>query len=578
MMPRQVSKRIREGIRLAVAPWLIFAWGCTNSVIRPQSPDEVDLGAAETGTVYIEDVAVAHGTHSVQIESVALVTNLRGTGSDPAPSPNRAALMDEMSRLGVRNPNHLLSSPETALVLVRGFLRPGIQKGDRFDVEVRLPSSSEATSLRGGWLMETRMKHMQALGGSIRESNLLAMAQGPILVAPSAEETNDPVILKRGKVLNGGVATESRKLGLLIRRNPSIPVSKQIGDSINRRFHSFTHGIKRGVATPKTDRYVELDVHPRYKDNLARYIQAVRALPIRESPTERQLRVASLERQLLDPVTSASAAIRLEAVGKEALEALRKGIASSDREVRFYAAEALAYLDDDAAAQPLAEAARDVPAFRLYALAALGAMDDLAAYQELVKLLQEPSAETRYGAFRALWTMRGQVDPVIKGEDMDGQFFLHVLKVPGPPLIHVTRSFRPEIVLFGGDVPLHAPVVLEAGNEIVVRDAKDGQLVVSRFSLDPDREDKEVFAAPTVRDLIRALVDVGGTYPDVVQALQMARESNALEARLEIDAVPRPGRTYLRNSGVSGSTQAAEPEADSPLPNLFSFEDDEEDK
>ena len=50
------------------------------------------------------------------------------------------------------------------------------------------------------------------------------------------------------------------------------------------------------------------------------------------------------------------------------------------------------------------------PAFRAFALAALSAMDDMAAYDALDQLLEVPSAETRYGAFRALWAMNPQDD------------------------------------------------------------------------------------------------------------------------------------------------------------------------
>jgi hypothetical protein len=82
--------------------------------------------------------------------SAPLVTGLNGTGSDPPPTPQRAALLAEMNRRGVDNPNALLASGTTSLVLVRGMLRPGIQPGDRFDVEVRIPSQSETTSIRDG--------------------------------------------------------------------------------------------------------------------------------------------------------------------------------------------------------------------------------------------------------------------------------------------------------------------------------------------------------------------------------------------------------------------------------------------
>ncbi len=98
------------------------------------------------------DFAVPFGLYPVRVEAVGLVTGLNGTGSDPAPSPQRAALLDEMQTRGVTEPNTILASGNTSLVLVQGVLRPGIQKGDHFDVEVRVPGQSETTSLRGGYL------------------------------------------------------------------------------------------------------------------------------------------------------------------------------------------------------------------------------------------------------------------------------------------------------------------------------------------------------------------------------------------------------------------------------------------
>ena len=71
-------------------------------------------------------------------------------------------------------------------MLVRGFLRPGIQEGDRFDIEVRTSSRSEATSLRGGHLLETRLSEMAVLGDQIRKGHMMAVAKGDILVDPTA--------------------------------------------------------------------------------------------------------------------------------------------------------------------------------------------------------------------------------------------------------------------------------------------------------------------------------------------------------------------------------------------------------
>ena len=79
----------------------------------------------------------------------------------------------------------------------------------------------------------------------------------------------------------------------------------------------------------------------------------------------------------------------------------------------------------------LADVARNEPAFRVNALAALSAMDDVMAYDALRTLLEARSAETRYGAFRALWAMN-EHDPFLRDEKLGDAFHFHVLDVPGP--------------------------------------------------------------------------------------------------------------------------------------------------
>jgi hypothetical protein len=250
-----------------------------------------------------------------------------------------------------------------------------------------------------------------------------------------------------------------------------------------------------------------------------------------------------LEQQLSDPLTAANAAIRLEAIGDdEAKSILNKGTTSTDPEVRFYAAEALAYLDDTAAVAALADVARDEPAFRVNALAALSAMDDAIAYDALRTLLESKSAETRYGAFRALWAMN-ESDPLTRGTWLGEQFSLHVLDVPGPPMVHATRSFRPEIVLFGKEHRFQLPMMLDAGKSILVNGQGD-QVTISRFA--PGAEPEQRVVSTDVAEVIRTLVELGGTYPDVVQALHQAKSDGALASRFEIDALPEAGRPYER--------------------------------
>lgn len=562
-----------------IQAWLIggsvLLGACSTPVVRPQSPDNVENIGAKVQVV--GDLALADGFHPIKVEAVGLVTGLGGTGSDPDPSPQREVLRAEMQTRGVEDPDLVLASPNTSLVHVLGYLRPGIQQGDRFDIEVRVPAQSQTTSLRSGWLMQTRLTELAVLD-RIRTGDLWGVADGPVLIDPAANEEQDQIALLRGRVLGGAVATKSRTLGLVLKtEHQSVAASQQIGEALNRRFHVFKNTIKAGVAVPRTHQFIELAVHPRYKDNIDRYMQVVRSVGVRESPTERSARLELLERQLLEPVTASNAALRLEAIGTDAAAVLKKGLQSADPEVRFYAAEALAYLDESSAAAPLAEAAKNEPAFRAYALTALSAMDAFAAEEALRSLLDVPSAETRYGAFRSLWAMNPNSD-VVRGEELGGQFSYHILRSDGPPMIHVTRNRRPEIVMFGPDQHFQPPMVVDAGKQIMV-DARSGnQVTVSKFAV--NEPDQKRIVSTRVDDVIRAIVELGGSYPDVVQALQQAKQSQALASRFEVDALPTGGREYVRGGAASDEEKEASDSqivVDSPVPELFARHNEKSD-
>jgi flagellar basal body P-ring protein FlgI len=526
--------------------------GCSSwnlfSSSKPKEPGETADDQPHT----VGDLAIPFGMFPVKLEAVGLVSGLHGTGSDPEPSPQRSMLMAEMQRRGVENPNQLLSTRNYSLVLVRGILRPGIQKGDHFDVELRVKDRSETTSLRGGYLLETRLSDMAVIYGKVLNGKDRGVAQGPVLVDPSATEKHDSLQLGRGVVLGGGIAHESRSVGLFLKNaeetnmtpeqllNAAVK-SAQVANAINRRFSAHKNGIKVGVAKAIRGNYVDLIVDPTYKDNLVRYFQVLRAIELRESPEELKQRIAHLQTKLFDPESAAEAAIKLEAIGKPAAEALVSAVKAHDPKVQFYAAEALAYLDRREAAEPLGLAARNA-AFRGQALTALSVMRDTSAYEQLRDLLGVPSAETRYGAFRALTAMRPD-DSLVRGENFGDQFSYHVLDTQGPPMIHVTSNRCAEVVLFGMQQRFLTPLApLNAGNQILVTQATDGQISVSKFV--PHEADQKRIVSTKVDDVVRAIVELGGTYPDVVQVFQEAKSAGCLEGRFEIDALPEAGRSY----------------------------------
>ena len=350
MMPRLTRRAWIVGV-LCVA-------GCNYPLIRSQNPEEEDLSYLADAepdddiTELIGQSTVPMGLKPLKIQGVGLVNGLADTGSNPAPSSYKNSLIGEMQSYDVKNPEKLLESLENSLVIVRGWLPAGVEKGDPYDVEVIIPPKSKTTSLRNGFLMRSRMREMRyaEADNTVHSGSVSGLAQGQVIVDAVFLGEGDEAKEIRGRVIGGGQSQITRPLGIAIRGEKSVKKSAAIGAAINARFQRSDRNGQTGVATPKRDNYIELAVHPRYKYNLARYVMVIRNIAVQESPSERVMRIAALERRLLEPTTSARAALQLEAIGEEGVPALLKGLSSTSREVRFYSAEALGYLDHEEAA------------------------------------------------------------------------------------------------------------------------------------------------------------------------------------------------------------------------------------
>ncbi|MEX0727787.1 MAG: flagellar basal body P-ring protein FlgI [Planctomycetaceae bacterium] len=551
------------GLTLAVA-------GCQSFDFRSQTPDlfkdltgksddekvtEEDLDTddfdlkTEVETPFIGDYVTVAGLNHILLEGVGLVVGLDGTGEDPPPSMYRTALLDDMRRRGVKNPNQVLQSPNTALVIVRAYLPPLIQKGEKFDIEVRLPPTSEATSLKGGRLLECYLSEQAIVPGQgLLEGHEFAKASGPILISTGVgDATSLAGVLRRGKILSGGLATrEDRHLALYVRNDfRSIRNTRRIADRIGKRFHHYDKsGIKQPMAEAKTDQLIVLKVHPKYKDNFARYLQVIRNISFRETDVAERVRSKMLMQELLDPEKADLAALRLESIGPSSLPILKSGLASPTLECKFHSAVALAYLDDASGLPILSEAVRNEPAFRVFALAAMATLDVPEAQMALRELMNEESSEVRYGSFRALWTMNKQ-DPFIIGRNLNDEFMLHVLPTQGTPLVHMTHHKHAEIVLFGEEQRMLTPIAASAGNHIRVNAAPGSNTItISRYEAGkPDRR-REV--STRVADVIQTVAEFGASYPEVAQLLVESEHRRNLIGRIEIDSLPKSGRMYLR--------------------------------
>ena len=114
----------------------------------------------------------------LQVDGVGLVVQLDGTGGDPPPSTERDMLLNEMKKNRADEPNTVLASRETALVVVRGIIPAGAQAGDRIDLEVAAPADSGTQSLRSGWLMPARLREYAVINRRVTAGRELCDRSG----------------------------------------------------------------------------------------------------------------------------------------------------------------------------------------------------------------------------------------------------------------------------------------------------------------------------------------------------------------------------------------------------------------
>ena len=533
------------------------------------------------------NLAEAEG-NDLRVEGVGLVIGLDNTGFNPPPSAERQKLVDEMRKARVDQAEKLLDSRRVALVLVKAIIPPGATKRDPLDVKVEIPAASVTpeTSLAGGYLVMTRLTEVGYAGGELRQGQFLATAGGPVMIGSDAK----PDDKNTGRVLGGcRVRNEVPYLLLLKEGHQNARTAKQVSDVINRRFHQLEGVNEKGLVDAKSDKHLVLKVPRVYHQNQARYFRVLKLLPIVNHVPELQAeRMKRWGEELLDPKAAGVAALRLEGMGKPAIGVLKAGLASPDAQVRFFAAETLAYLDDPSGVDVLSKATRDLPDFRAHALAALAAMDHPAALLRLRQLMGEADPQVRYGAFNALRTLDPR-DPFLGNarvlrddpappadEEANGMalaigeaphrarpaarkedpFALYVVDCEGPPMVHVSRTRRSEVVIFGRGQKLLTPVVLGGPTSILLNAAEGDETVqISRIeSRGPDAPDIKVACPLELGEVIREAAQIGASYPEILTILRDADRQKNLAGPLLVDAAPVAGTAYL-DAQLSGNAK-----------------------
>jgi flagellar basal body P-ring protein FlgI len=505
----------------------------------------------------------------LRLEGVGLVVDLDNTGADPPPGALRARLLDQMKKAGVPDSDKILASKRTALVLVRLVVPPGASPKDRIDAEIEIPSNTATTSLAGGRLLTANLAQVMIAGGDAKEGFTLGKAGGPVMTG-SKEKPDD---VKSGRILGGGRCLKEVPYVLILdERRKSIKTAALIQAVINARFFQHEGTDQKGLANAQNDQHISLKVPLIYHQNQARYFRVVKLLPLVDTAALREKRLATLSKELLDPKTAGIASLKLEAMGPPGIDVLKVGLTSPNGQVKFFAAEALAYLRDTSGVDVLAETAIKRSEFRMQALGALAALDESAAYIRLRSLMNEADIEVRYGAFDALRTANpgdeslGRVrilreEPRSSDDDSMAQaiygvnphrprdnkppvaedpFALYLVDSEGPPLVHVSSTKHAEIVIFGRGQTMLTPIVLGGGGAILLN-AADGDTTVQISRNTPSRAgapDVKMNCSLAIGDIVRETANLGATYPELVDILQSASRQKNLSGPLIVDAAP----------------------------------------
>lgn len=526
------------------------------TVARPQLDDaEPDRDHVQT----IGDVAAEFDNATdLVVSGFGLVTGLNGTGGVTPPGDARTMVFERLKRAQFENPSEVLDSPDCAVVVLTAVIKPGVRRDELVDVEVTLPQGSKVKNLRGGILQPTPLMTFASQGevrsylksndfGTISEGNRMlrghdvVIAKGPLQAAltekdAAASASDQP--LKQAYVWKGGKVLETRAMFLVLKTDQQrYRVAEQVATRLNEAFHGGeSPGSK--VAAARHKDLVAVTVPPRYRLNRYHFMRVVWAVPL-APPADTGRYVKEWEQKLLEPETTLSAAIRLEALGTPGVPALRNALTSEYPLVRFAAAEALAYQGQTTGAEVLLKAASEHPALQAFALTALAALDDALGMSKLEELLAADEPELRYGAFRAL----REVDPngdLVRGQWARRSFVIHEVPSSGPSLVHLLREGRAEVVLFGESPKLVAPFALTAGPNITVT-ARAGDTVatVSRFSPRGEGAPTHVQSSLNLADVLRKMAEVGATYSDAADMIQKASDRKSLSCKLALDALPR---------------------------------------
>lgn len=493
----------------------------------------------------VGEVASALGLAAKQYDSFGLVHNLPGTGGIVKPGQHREIILSDMRQRDIPNPEKVLDSPETAMVKLQSFANPGDRKNDLLDVSVEVSSECNATDLREGYVLPARLRELVSLDGRLRKSNDKANVSGEVVVFPKSYRESDELELRKGVIIGGAKLLESHKLGLQLDKDyRHVLIVKKIQEAINSRFFFSQNSKQNLVAEGKNDWHIVITMVPKYRLDPAHFMSVIMSTGFNETAEEVAERIEGCRRLLVNRETARRASCELEAIGSnQAKEELANGLNSSDIEVRFHSAYALAYLDDARAVPVLVELAQTQPAFLPLCLVGLSVAETPTAREGLERLLQDPNPEICFGAFWAIRN-RNPNDMTVIGETI-GDICSFVQVPSSHQLLAVSLQQKKEIVLFGSNTTVVLPATAKPTPSMVLTPMPTGQIhMMKRHS---GGETTTATVDSNIAAIVRGMAMLAANYTDIVHTIETLNTGNSLSIPVAMNPRPRAGRIFKRD-------------------------------
>jgi hypothetical protein len=498
---------------------------------------EVDVGAT------IGSLAEVSVPQSFPVEGYGLVGGLNGTGSSECPPQLRAYLTRYiLSQLHSRtiNVDKLISSPDTAVVLVEGVLPPIPSKNQFFDVRVTALPGTQTVSLERGWLYNTELKVVGSFGIATR---VIANAAGPVFMNKIGTSETDKRV---GYILAGGRALDDFNINLAVRQ-PDYRTTSNIRNRLNELYGE-------GTARAISPGLIEVTVPAKYREQKERFVSLVKATYLTQTPQATEERIKTFIRRLAVFQDKDESEIALEAIGNASLGKLAVLLNSADEQVRLRAGRCMLNLGSDAGLDALRQIAfNKSSASRLEALEAITAgssRGDAAAISR--RLLRDEDFDISLAAYEQL---RKLEDIAVTQEFIGRSFYLEQIAQTQTPhrAVFVSRSGQPRIVIFGSPIRCRDKIFVQSSDGSIIINAPAGQKDVTLLRKHPRRPGVVVPMKSSfeLADIIRTLCEeptekseearrgLGVSYDEMIRLLKQMCDRGAVKADFRAGPLPK---------------------------------------